>query len=51
MNSSHEAALQSKHHGLEQQIRQEMNRPHPDETILHDLKKKKLKIKEELSDI
>ena len=51
MNSSHEAALQSKHEGLEHQIQEEMNRPLPDETRLHELKKKKLKIKEELAEI
>ena len=50
MNSSHAAALQSKHEVLERQIREEMNRPHPDETLLHDLKKQKLHIKDELSD-
>jgi len=50
MNSSHAAALQSKHEGLDQRIREEMNRPHPDETLIHDLKKQKLHIKDELSE-
>jgi hypothetical protein len=49
MQSSHAAALQSKHEGLEQRIRTEMNRPHPDDTLIHDLKKRKLMIKDELS--
>jgi hypothetical protein len=51
MDSSHTAALQSKHHGLEQRIREEMNRPAPDHTILQTLKKQKLRIKQELSDL
>ena len=50
MQSSHAAALQSKHEGLEDRIREEMNRPHPDETLIHDLKKRKLLIKDELAD-
>ena len=49
MESSHAAALQSKHEGLERRIRDEMNRPSPDETILQSLKKRKLRIKEELT--
>lgn len=48
MESSHQAALFAKHQGLEQQIREEMNRPAPNETILQELKKQKLRIKEEL---
>jgi len=48
MQSSHAAALQSKHEGLEQRIRDEMNRPYPNEAILQDLKKRKLQIKDEL---
>jgi hypothetical protein len=49
MHSSHAAALQSKHEGLEQRIREEMTRPQPDEALIHDLKKRKLMIKDELS--
>ena len=51
MVSSHENALQVKHAGLEARIHEELNRPAPDETLLHDLKKQKLKIKEELAHI
>lgn len=51
MESSHIAALQSKHEGLERRIHEEMNRPHPDEVTLQTLKKQKLRIKEELSEI
>ncbi len=51
MESSHIAALQTKHQGLERRIREELCRPSPDETILQSLKKQKLKIKEEISDL
>ena len=49
MESSHVAALQAKHEGLEQRLRDEMARPAPDSTMIQTLKKQKLKIKEALS--
>jgi hypothetical protein len=49
MESSHMHSLQSKHEGLERQIRMEMNRPMPDDAMIQTLKKKKLRIKEELT--
>ena len=49
MDASHVAALQAKHEGLEQRIRDEMSRPAPDSTMIQTLKKQKLRIKEELS--
>jgi hypothetical protein len=49
MHSSHASALNSKHEGLDAQIRSEMNRPFPDQAALRQLKKRKLRIKEELS--
>ncbi|MFZ1741941.1 MAG: DUF465 domain-containing protein [Pontixanthobacter sp.] len=49
MESSHVSALQSKHAGIEAKLRDEMNRPAPDTATIQDLKKKKLRIKEELS--
>ncbi|ABD24530.1 conserved hypothetical protein [Novosphingobium aromaticivorans DSM 12444] len=49
MESSHISALQTKHAGLERQIEMEMARPLPDDTLVATLKRKKLKIKEELS--
>lgn len=49
MASSHVNALQSKHAGLEAQLRQEMARPAPDAAMIQDLKKRKLRIKEELA--
>ncbi|MDP3552013.1 MAG: DUF465 domain-containing protein [Novosphingobium sp.] len=49
MESTHISALQNKHAGLEKQIHMEMSRPLPDETLVAQLKRKKLKIKEELT--
>lgn len=49
MASSHVNALQSKHAGLEAQLREEMNRPAPDASTIQHLKKQKLRIKEELA--
>ena len=49
MASSHVTALQSKHAGLEAQLRQEMARPAPDAAMIQMLKKRKLRIKEELA--
>jgi len=48
MESSHVHALQSKHAGLEAKLREEMNRPAPDAATIQNLKKRKLRIKEEL---
>ena len=44
-------SLKAKHAALETQINDEVRRPHPDETRVHDLKRKKLKIKDELQKI
>lgn len=49
MESSHISALETKHAGLEAKIREELNRPMPNETLLQSLKKRKLRIKEELA--
>lgn len=46
---SHVQALQQKHEGLERQIHTELNRPQPDDAILTDLKRQKLRIKDEIS--
>jgi hypothetical protein len=48
METSHVAALQAKHEGLERRIREELNRPAPDESMVQVLKKQKLRIKEEI---
>ena len=49
MESSHVAALQAKHQGLEARLRDELNRPSPDMAMIQSLKKQKLRLKEELS--
>ena len=49
METSHVAALQAKHEGLERRIREEMNRPAPDDSMVQVLKKQKLRIKEEIA--
>lgn len=51
MESSHLAALQTKHEGLERRIREEMSRPVPDVATLQFLKKRKLRLKEEIAHI
>jgi hypothetical protein len=51
MEQSHVSALQLKHAGLERQLEQELNRPMPDTAIIQSLKKRKLRIKEELAHI
>ena len=51
MDTSHTAALQAKHAGLEARLREELSRPAPDDGILQTIKKQKLRIKEALSHI
>ncbi len=49
METTHASALQLKHAGLDQKLQQEMTRPMPDLATIQLLKKKKLRIKEELA--
>ncbi|MCH7628919.1 MULTISPECIES: YdcH family protein [Novosphingobium] len=49
METSHVSALQTKHAGLERRIAEEMARPVPDDVLVMELKKRKLRIKEELT--
>ena len=42
-------SLRARHAALERTIHDEEVRPHPDEDVLTDLKKKKLRIKDELA--
>ncbi|MCT2559483.1 DUF465 domain-containing protein [Tsuneonella sp. YG55] len=51
MSSSHANALESKHASLEARLHEEMNRPQPDAATVQQLKRAKLKIKEELNAI
>lgn len=49
MESSHVSALQTKHAGLDAQLRKEQSRPSPDLSTIQLLKKQKLRIKEQLA--
>ena len=51
MVSSHVSALEAKHANIEAKLREEMNRPAPDDSTIQQLKKRKLLIKEELAAI
>ena len=42
-------SLKSKHAELESLLAQENTRPHPDDVLIADLKKRKLRIKDELA--
>ena len=48
MDSSHDLSLMAKHAGLEDRIAAEARRPNPDTLLIASLKKKKLRLKEEL---
>lgn len=47
-STAHQTALQTKHATLDRRIVEETHRPLPDATIIADLKKQKLKLKEEI---
>ncbi len=49
MHTSHVDALQTKHAGLDARLRTELARPAPDAAMIQDIKKQKLRIKEEIS--
>ncbi|HEX8413271.1 MAG TPA: DUF465 domain-containing protein [Sphingomicrobium sp.] len=49
MQNAHVSALEQKHAGLDARIAEENQRPHPDDTLIHRLKKEKLKLKEALT--
>lgn len=49
MENSHISALQAKHAGIEARIKAETSRPMPDAALLATLKKRKLRVKEEMS--
>lgn len=49
MQTAHLTALEAKHAMLDQRIADEAHRPMPDAIRLADLKKRKLKLKEEMS--
>jgi len=49
--ASHLAELVEKHRALERSIEEEMSRPYADDVRVADMKKKKLKLKEEIERI
>ena len=49
MQTAHLSALEAKHATLDQRIADESHRPMPDAFKLADLKKQKLKLKEEIT--
>lgn len=51
MSTAHYDALETKHTVLEHRIADEQHRPLPDTAVIADLKKQKLKIKEEMTAI
>ncbi len=46
MNSSHMSALRMKHAELEEKLDREENRPFPNTSLIHTLKKQKLHLKD-----
>ena len=48
-NQSHIASLQKKHDQLEDQLRTVLNQPSSDDRTIADLKRRKLRIKDELT--
>ena len=48
MEASHVSALQLKHAGIERKIQEELCRPAPDLSTVQTLKRRKLRIKEEI---
>jgi len=51
MDSGHISALNAKHAGLEQRLRDESIRPSPDPVLVATLKKQKLAIKQEIHNL
>ena len=51
MHTAHQTALETKHATLDRRIHAESRRPLPDTAVLADLKKQKLRLKEEIQNI
>ncbi len=43
--------LKAKHASLEHQLEEQTARPHPDDTVITDLKRQKLKVKDQIAEI
>lgn len=51
MQTTHQTALETKHATLDRRIADEIHRPMPDALVVADLKKQKLKLKEEIEQL
>lgn len=51
MHNPHLSSLETKHNALDRQIVAESHRPLPDARLLADLKKQKLRVKEEITSL
>lgn len=51
MPSTHQAALETKHATLDHRLADESSRPVPDQRVMAELKKQKLRLKQELSNL
>lgn len=51
MQTSHLTALEAKHATLDRRIATESQRPLPDQALLGELKRRKLRVKEEIASI
>jgi hypothetical protein len=49
MQNAHLSALEAKHAVLDRRISDEMHRPAPDQTLVAQLKRRKLRVKEEMA--
>jgi hypothetical protein len=49
MQTAHFTALSAKHNSLDQRIAAESQRPAPDQMLIAELKKRKLRVKEEMA--
>ena len=50
MEASHMSALVEKHAGLDRKIQEVMIRPAPDDALVHELKKRKLRLKDAITE-
>ena len=51
MQTTHQTALETKHATLDRRIEEESHRPMPDTAVLAELKKQKLRLKEEIASL
>jgi len=51
MQTTHQAALETKHATLDRRIAEETHRPKPDEVLIAGLKKQKLRVKEAINSL